>query len=130
MAINSLVKGDIFEVLRNGRRYSFERYPIELKPRDLFAKHLETGVMTAINMQTKIKIIKRANDDLNQCWYFTFRSGHKHHDRYLKVTGDKSFAKEIAKARFGKGIASVYSESEFTGGNPCVVDWFNLQEIK
>lgn len=58
MNISDLKQGDVFEVVRNGKRYEFTRFSIEVRPRDFFAKD-ENGKETSINLKTKIRLIKR-----------------------------------------------------------------------
>lgn len=125
MEIAKLVKGDIFEVIRNGQQYEFVRRSINIRPRDFLAKNIKTDKETWINLQTKIKAIKLVSDGV-QDWFFTFGFGQPHKDCYHKITATKDSAEHAMNARFGKNWSMMYSAKEFDGQ----IETYNLKEIK
>ena len=126
MEIKNLKHGDIFEIVRNGQQYEFIRFSIDIRPRDFLAKSIKTDRETFINLQTRIKAIKLADDSKNEKWFFTFGFGQPHEGCYHCISGEKEFARESMYKKFGEKWSMMYSEAEFRGQ----AEEYNLKEIK
>lgn len=59
-------------------------------------------------------------------WYFSFGSGHQHHDGYVKIEGTFSEARNEMFRRYGAKWCMQYTEEEFL---PQITRW-NLKEVK
>lgn len=127
MEIRELKKGDIFEVIRNSQRYKFVRMSLDVRPVDFFATNMKTGILTPINMQTKIRAVSLACGTLTpEDWYFTFGRGQPNQYCYHKIHAHKTSAEDAMNRRFGKNWSMMYSAEEFKGQ----AEKYNLEELK